>query len=154
VFLFAHDLFGLAEAGHYVNTVQALTPVTLYRLDIQTLSDAFRQDAELQLRFLCKAVHELREAQHHAIMISRRHASARVAMLLRQLEHNNEVPSNGEGISIPMSRSDMADYLGLSLEAVVRACRRLEQQGIIEFPDRHHAQILDRRRFTALASAA
>jgi CRP/FNR family transcriptional regulator len=53
-----------------------------------------------------------------------------------------------------MTRSDMADYLGLSLEAVVRASRRLEQQGIVAFPDHHHARILDRRRFDALAAAA
>jgi CRP-like cAMP-binding protein len=53
-----------------------------------------------------------------------------------------------------MSKSDIANYLGLSLEAVVRAGRRLERQGILEFVDRHHARILDNQRFEALATAA
>jgi CRP-like cAMP-binding protein len=150
-FLFAHDLFGLAAAGRYVNTTQAMTPLTVYRLDLDVLADAFRRDPDLELRFLCKAVHELREAQHHAIIVGRRHAAGRVAMLLHMLERNT--PRRGGDVVIPMTRSDMADYLGLSLEAVVRASRRLERQGIVDFIDRHHARIRDRQQFEALVAA-
>ena len=153
-FLFAHDLFGLAEAGRYTNTVQALTPLTLYRLDLAVLAKVFQQDAELELRFLCKIVNELRKAQHHAIIVARRHATGRLAMLLHMLETNVPHENGQQSVEVPMTRSDIADYLGLSLESVVRASRRLEQQGIIAFPDHHHARILDRRRFDALAVAA
>ena len=151
-FLFAHDLFGLAAAGHYVNTTQAITPLTAYRLDVAALAGAFRRDPDLELRFLCKAVHELREAQHHAIIVGRRHATGRLAMLLHLLERN--APARGPDVHIPMTRSDIANYLGLSLESVVRACGRLERQGIVAFVDRHHARILDRPRFTALVESA
>lgn len=153
-FLFAHDLCGLAEAGRYVNTVQALTPSSLYRLDLQELSRAFQHDSEREFHFLCKIVHELREAQHHAVVIARRHATGRLAMLLRMLEANGTASPAGGAVQVPMTRSDIADYLGLSLESVVRASRRLERQGIVTFPDRHHAQVLDRRRLEALASVA
>lgn len=151
-FLFSHDLFGLAEAGHYVNTAQAMTPSTVYRLELSRLAEAFQQDSELELRFLCKAVHELRVAQHHTIMVTRRHATARLAMLLRMLERQMQQSPGAQGLEIPMTRSDVANYLGLSLEAVVRATRKLERQGIIDFRDRHHAIILDRQRFEALAA--
>jgi hypothetical protein len=50
-----------------------------------------------------------------------------------------------------MTRSDMANYLGPSL-AVVRASRRLEQQGIGEFAGRHQVRIIDRKRFEAPAA--
>jgi CRP-like cAMP-binding protein len=153
-FLFAHDVCGLAEAGRYVNTVQALTPSSLYRLDLHELSRALQHDSELEFRFLCRIVHELREAQQHAVTISRRHAAGRLALLLRMLEANGAPSTPGGGVQVPMTRSDIADYLGLSLESVVRASRRLERQGIVTFPDRHHARVLDRRRFEALASAA
>ena len=149
-FLFARDMFGLAKSGHYVNTTQAVTPTTVYRLDVTSLTEAFRLDSELELRFLCKVVHELREAQHHTIIVTHRRATARLAMLLHMLEKGASEPTGDTGVPIPMTRSDMADYLGLSLEAVVRASRRLERQGIIEFPDRHHARILDRQRFDGL----
>ena len=150
-FLFAHDLFGLAASGRYVNTTQAMTPLTLYRLDMAVLAEAFQRDGDLELRFLCKAVHELREAQHHSIIVGRRHAAGRLAMLLHMLERNG--PQRGSDVFIPMSRSDMANYLGLSLEAVVRASRRLERQGIVDFVDRRHARIRDRVQFEALVAS-
>ena len=152
-FLFSGDLFGLAEAGHYVNTVQAMTPLTVYRLDISELARAFEQDSGLELQFLCKTIHTLREAQHHTIIVGRKHATGRLAMLLRLLERQTDHANGQKDLVIPMSRSDIANYLGLSLESVIRASRRLEHQGIVDFIGRHQARIVDRQRFNALAAA-
>jgi CRP-like cAMP-binding protein len=151
-FLFARDLFGLAEAGSYVNTVQTITSARLYELDLEVLSDLFTRDSELELRFFCKAVHTLREAQHHTIIVGRRDAAGRLAMLLHLLLRQGPRTGDRREVEMPMTRSDMADYLGLTLESVVRASRQLERQGIIEFTGRHRARILDRRRFASLAS--
>jgi CRP/FNR family transcriptional regulator len=75
-------------------------------------------------------------------------------MFLRLLEQNGPRVRNGPApIEIPMSRSDIANFLGLSLEAVVRASRRLERSGVVAFNGRHAARILDRRHFEDLASA-
>jgi CRP-like cAMP-binding protein len=52
-----------------------------------------------------------------------------------------------------MSRSDIADYLGLSLEAVSRATRTLTRDGIIDFADRHTVRIRDRAALDRLAAA-
>jgi CRP-like cAMP-binding protein len=150
-FLFARDLFGLAEAGRYVNTVQTITPARIFQLEVNRLTELFRRDAELEFQFLCKTVHVLRESQHHNIIVARRDAVGRIAMLLRLLEKQSATRWQGD-LEIPMTRSDMANYLGLSLEAVSRASRRLERQGIVDFRDRHKARIVDRQRFEALAS--
>ncbi len=152
-FFFARDLFGLAESGHYVNTVQAITPVRAYEIHIDVLTEMFAHNPDIEAQFLCKTVHVLREAQHHNIIIGRRDAVGRVAMLLRLLRKQDSAGSN-RNIPLPMSKSDIANYLGLSLEAVVRATRRLERQGIVEFVGRHQVQILDLRQFEALAAAA
>jgi CRP/FNR family transcriptional regulator, anaerobic regulatory protein len=151
LFLFARDLFGLAEAGRYVNTVQTITSARLYQLDVHALTELFQRDAALQLQFLCKTVHVLREAQHHTIITGRRDAVGRLAMLLRLLQQGAP-KHNNRNVPIPMTRSDIANYLGLSLETVVRAARLLRSKGIVEFVDRYHARILDRQRFEALAS--
>ena len=63
-FLFSDDIFGLAESGLYVNTVQSVTPVTLYRIPLETLLGTLRHDADLQFQFICKITHELRESMH------------------------------------------------------------------------------------------
>ena len=151
-FFFARDLFGLAEAGHYVNTVQTLTPSRIYELEMDTLTGVFQRSPDIELQFLTKACHVLREAQHHNIIVGRRDAVGRLAMLLQLLLKQNWLSTGRQEIAIPMTRSDMASYLGLSLEAVVRASRRLELQGIVEFIGRHQARIIDRRRFDALAA--
>ena len=151
-FLFARDVFGLAEAGRYVNTTQAIVPVLLYEIEIAALTVLFKQDAHLELQFLCKAVHVLRESQHHNIIIGRRDAVGRLAMFVALLLRQGGAPRGRAEVDIPMTRSDIANYLGLSLEAVVRASRRLELQGIVEFVGRHQARILDRRRFDALVA--
>jgi CRP/FNR family transcriptional regulator len=152
-FLFARDLFGLAEAGHYVNNVQTITPVRLYEIRFETLTELFRREPGLELQFLCKIVHVLREAQHHAIIVGRRDAAGRLAMLLHLLQKQS-LSRGRTDIALPMSRSDIANYLGLSLEAVSRASRRLERQGIVEFIGLHEARVLDRQRFEAMAVAA
>jgi CRP-like cAMP-binding protein len=152
-FFFARDLFGLAELGHYVNTVQAITPVRAYEIHVATLAELFAHDPAIEMQFLCKIVHVLREAQHHNIIMGRRDAVGRLAMLLRLLRKQDPAHSQ-RSIPLPMSKSDIASYLGLSLEAVVRATRRLERQGILEFVGRHEVHVLDHRQFEALATAA
>ena len=152
-FLFPHDLFGLAERGHYVNTLQSVTAVTLYRIELATLTAMLRRDSELEFQFLCKVTHELRESLRRGLIIGRRDAAGRVAMFLRMLEQRMLHRRNGAHIDIPMSRSDTANYLGLSLEAVSRACRRLERSGVVVFDGLHAARIVNRARFEKLASA-
>lgn len=149
-FVFRSDVFGLAENGLYVNTTQTVTAVTLYRLKTEVLADSLRRDADLQMKFVVKLTHELREAQRRAIVLSRRDAAGRVAMFLSMLEKHTPCALARSTVDLPMSRSDIADYLGLTLEAVSRATRKLEQQGIVGFDVPHTAHILDRRRFEHL----
>ena len=152
-FLFAADVFGLAENGRYVNTAQAITGVTLYRIPIDSLTALFNRDPELGFKFLVKATHELRAAQRRAIVLTRRDALGRLAMFLRMLEKDGPRVSERGVISIPMSRSDIADYLGMSLEAVSRASSGLARHGLVAFDGRHIVRIIDRKRFDELVAA-
>jgi CRP/FNR family transcriptional regulator len=151
-FLFPGDVFGLAEDGHYVNSVQTVTPTTCFKIPIGALTDIFLHDSELELQFLIKMTHELREAQRQQIILTRRGARARVAMFLRMLQRRDG--NDSSRIELAMSRLDIARYLGLSSEAVSRATARLSREGIVAFPSLHVAQILNRSQFDRLALAA
>jgi CRP-like cAMP-binding protein len=143
-FLYADDVFGLAENGKYIRTAQAITAATLYRIKTDVLLDALRRDPELQFQFLCKVTHELREAQRQTIAVGRRDAIGRVAMFIHELQREQRKQSGRPGdIEIPMSRSDIASYLGLSLESISRATRTLERRGVVTFPSRHVVRIVD-----------
>jgi CRP/FNR family transcriptional regulator len=155
-FMFPADVFGLAQAGRYVNSVAAVTPAVLYRIPLDDLKALFHNDAALQFQFLCKVTHELRESQRQVMVLTRRDAIGRLAMFLVTLERDTDrsdrkVPRTL--FSLPMSRTDIASYLGVSLEAVSRCCSRLVRDRIVAFPDRHHVRILDRSALDKLASA-
>ena len=152
-FLFARDLFGLAENGQYLNCAQTVTVTTMYRLPIGDLAALLKQDADMQFKFLMKVTHELREAQRRAILISRRDAAGRLAMFISQME-KRECPSRqARVVALPMTRSDIAGFLSLSLESVSRAAAELEQRGLVQFENRHRARIVDPEGFARLVSA-
>jgi CRP-like cAMP-binding protein len=152
-FLFGQDLFGLAENGRYMNTVQAITNVTLYRLSLIELTQLIKQDGELQFQFLSKVTHELRAAHRRAILINRRDAVGRFAMFIAMMASPGPVPVTGQEVPLPMARSDIADYLGLSLESVSRSASELERTGLVKFENRHLARIVDGVKLARLVSA-
>jgi CRP-like cAMP-binding protein len=152
-FLFARDLFGLAEEGHYVNTAQAASDVVVYRLPLAQLTALLKQDGDLQFQFLSKILHELRESHRRAILINRRDAPGRLAMFLAMMASRQGAAKQEGTVDLPMSRSDIADYTGLSVESVSRAAATLERKGLATFEGRHCASIRDRGRLAALAAA-
>src|SRR5262245_22494673 len=152
-FLFARDLFGLAENGHYLNCAQTLTVTTMYRLPVGELAALLKHDADMQFKFLMKVTHELREAQRRSILITRRDAAGRLAMFIAQMGERECPSSPTRVVSLPMTRSDIAGFLALSLESVSRAAAELEQRGLVQFEDRNLARIVDPERFARLVAA-
>jgi CRP-like cAMP-binding protein len=75
-----------------------------------------------------------------------------MVMFLRTLMEQRH-DASADTIDIPMTRSDIASYLGISLEAVVRACHKLEKAGVVDFVGRHTARILNHAQFDKIAAA-
>jgi CRP/FNR family transcriptional regulator, anaerobic regulatory protein len=151
-FLFERDLFGLAEKGRYVNCVQSVTPVVLYRLSVDQLTLLLKHDADLQFQFLAKVTHELRESQRRAVLISRRDAAGRLAMFIELMaQRRDRATGRDREVSLPMSRTDIAAYLALSVESVSRAATELRRRGLVKFETPHLVRILD---VSALAEVA
>jgi CRP/FNR family transcriptional regulator, anaerobic regulatory protein len=152
-FLHPQDLLGLSEEGHYTNSAKALTPVTAYALPVPALRRRLSKDAALEFHVIAKLCHELRQAQHHALLLAQRHASSKLAMFL-QLQENLQF-YRGEPtaeIYLPMGRSDIAEYVGMSLAAVSRGFGSLAAHRIIKNTDRRHVKILDRKAFEKLVA--
>ncbi len=143
-FLFPDDLLGLAEEGCYVDSAEAVTSVTAYRLPLVALENLLHSDPTLGFHVLCKACHELREAQRHAFLLGQHRALPKIAMFVQMLGRSEQGRVTGAAeIYLPMTRSDIADYIGLSLAAVSRSFRVIEQRGLVRFRDRRHLRIID-----------
>lgn len=153
-FLYRHDLFGLSTAGRYVCSTRAITPVTAYAFPVAAVRRTLSSDAALDYNIVVKLCHELRQAQRHAFLLAQKHAITRVAMFLQLQEHLQAARGDApDEIYLPMKRSDVADFVGISPSAVTRAFRTLIRQGLIESRDRRHVHIRERQAFDRLAAA-
>jgi CRP-like cAMP-binding protein len=150
-FLFAEDLFGLARKGLYVNSTRAVTPVSAFKFPIDALSGLLMGNAGLQFRFLCKITHTLREAQHRALVLTRRDPVERVAAFLAMTEQaQGEKRPDDAAIALPMNRKDIASFLNLSVGSVEAALEALEASAVIVRTD-EGVIVRDRERFSELA---
>lgn len=149
-FLHPGDIFGLAEAGRYVNDAVAASAVTLYRLPTPALRRLLARNPDLDLNVIAKLCQELRRQQRHAFLLDHKHAVSRVAMFLAMMEgvQAADGPAPDE-IHLAMSRIDVAEYVGLSPSAVSRAFHALAAGGAIATPDRRRVRILDHARLEA-----
>jgi len=138
-FLFPGDLCGLSENGYYVNTAQAVTNLIAYRIPLRALRNIVSRDPALDAHLLCKLCHDLRAAERHTVMATRRDARRRLAAFLLRMQSDgadgaddvDEGGGGGDVIRLPMLRHDIADYLGLTVESVSRAFQALEDDGVV-----------------------
>ena len=151
-FLFADDLFGLSTEGKYTNSTKAITEVTAYRLPVTTLRRRLSKDAELEFHVVCKLCQELRQAQHHAFLLSERKAVTKLAMFFQLIEGLQMARGQQTAeIYLPMDHSDIGSYVGMTLPAVSRAFKALTTRGVIKLRDRGHVTIVDRDAFDKIA---
>ncbi len=142
-FLFAGDLFGCEALETHEFGAEAVSPVTLRRYarrDLELLAD---QDREVGRRLRELTARRLRAGRDHMVLLGRKTASERIAsFLLKMAEHSS--PDGQSLITLPMNRTDMGDYLGLTIETVCRRLTQLRQDGTITTRGGMIA-ILDRR---------
>jgi len=151
-FLLPDDLFGLAIEGRYANSTTAITPVSAYRLPVAALRGRLTKDAELEFHVICKLCQELRQAQRHAFLLSQRSAVTKIAMFVQMIEQlQNARGEQTAEVFLPIDRSDIGEYTGLTLSAVSRAFRSLTTRGIIKVRERRHVRITDRATFEKIA---
>lgn len=144
-FLYPGDLFGLSKEGFFSNAARASSPVTAYRIPTAGLRRILESHADLDVSFIVKLCEGLRDAQRHALLLSQRKASHKLAMFLALQEHlqvtRGEINTD---IYLPMERSSIAAYLGITPAALSRAFKSLIKEEVIAFRNRQHVKILDR----------
>jgi len=151
-FLLADDLFGLSAEGKYTNSAKAITAVSSYRLPVTALRSRLAKDPSLEFHVICKLCEDLRQTQRHAFLLSQKSAITKVALFVQLIEQLGI--ARGEQtveITLPMDRSDIGEYTGLTLAAVSRAFRSLTTRGVIKVRDRRHVRIIDRTAFENIA---
>lgn len=148
------DLVGLAEDGRYVSSAQTLVPSRVYRFPVQRLERFLRSHPGAEDGFLVKALHDLRSAQRQLIIMGKLTVAGRLAAFLVDCSAHDGYFDPATGVlKLPMSRYDIADYLGTSSETIIRTLARLDRQGIVQRLIPRELK-LDLERLQALAALA
>lgn len=139
-FRFAGDVVGYTGADHYPFAAQLLTAGQVCRLDRRKLDGLLRRYPALERRLLDLCMQELAATQDQLVTVGRRTAEARVAAFLLSLaEAGRRRNQAGAVLDMPMTRSDIADFLGLTLETVSRTLTAFRRRGWVREPG--HARI-------------
>jgi CRP/FNR family transcriptional regulator len=146
-FMGVGHFLGLAVNGKYAFTAEAMDEVRLCRFERVAVKAVFEAFPALERRMLEVATHELAVAQEQMLLLGRKSARERVAGFLVSWAEK----SGGDGlepvtVALPMSRLDMADYLGLTLETVSRSFSQLKREGLVAFTDAREVTLLKRGR--------
>ena len=135
-FLFAGDFLGLTHNEAYAYSAEALVPTKLCRFPRRRLESLLAEIPHLELRLLALASHELAAAQDQMMLLGRKSARERVVSFILMLSDSAKRHGRpGDPVFLAMSRSDIADYLGLTTETVSRTVTLLRKQQLIELTD-------------------
>ena len=137
--LFPSDLLGrpFKPGGRY--TAETATAVELCCFGRPAFERLMREEEDLRQLFLERTLDDVDAGRDWMLLLGRKSAQERVAALLLLLLRRLSAPECAScaqqasaQITLPLSRSEMADYLGLRIETVSRQLQRLRAAGVIE----------------------
>ena len=136
-FLERGDFIGLTRGATYEVGVEAITEVRLCRFSRRALLALMDDIRPLERALHDRTSNELVAAHDHMVLLGCKTARERVITFLLQ-----RAGPAGTNVELPMTQTDIADYLGMRLETVSRAMHALLKEGLIERSEPHRIQIL------------
>lgn len=136
------EFFGMSSDGEHSDGA-----VTVTSAGVQSISiSALESDPELRRTLLDHSWRKVEDTQNLMMTLTKSSSEARVAAFLvmlaeRRAKRRSEQTPETIEVRLPMSRLDIADYLGLSRETVSRRLTDLQELGLIDLPDIHTACI-------------
>ncbi len=134
-FYFPGDLIGYCCAGTHSFSAQALNKVRIRRIPRHLINHLIETRPGFARRLLKLATDELSMTRDHLLCLAAKSAEARMAVFLLALSRRNrDAGGDAARIELPMTRVDIGDYLGLTIETVSRTFSKLKRSGIIALP--------------------
>ena len=128
---------GLAS-NHHTNSAIALETSAICEIPFSRLEELSAKIPNLQRRFFQLMSKEITQEQQLITLLGKNSADERIASLLLSISTRNHTRSlSAKEFYLPMSRSDIGNYLGLTIETVSRVLSRLHKQGVIELDKKH-----------------
>jgi CRP/FNR family transcriptional regulator len=150
-FVSQQHLVGFDDDDIYLYTAEAVTEVSVSRWRRGQFDRLIDEQPGLARRLLSARCRDLHTAQDQMLLLGRKTALERIASFLLTLSEMQSTARRDGGIEVPMTRCDIADYLGLTIETVSRSLSRLRRDNIIRLPTATHIEVIDADRLEELA---
>lgn len=156
--LFPGDFLGRPFRAEFPYTAEAATDVHLCCYSRASFEGLLRDHPNFKQAFLVRILDSVDAARDWMLLLGRKTAREKVATLLltilkRSSEGGCEPNTLGTDVVLPLTRTEMADYLGLRLETVSRQLRQLEASGAIKRRDVRRIRVLACEKLEAAAGA-
>lgn len=136
-FFLPGDLFGVEFGRERRAGAEALSDAVV----IVARRSAIASDTDQSMLLWRHAVSELQRSEDHVLTLGRRTATERLASFLIDLADRLDAD---DVLELPMSRQDIADYLGLTIETVSRTLTQLQAEGLVKLESCRQLRFLDR----------
>ena len=134
------DIFGLEFADEHTLSAEAITDTKVLVVKRSAITALAGRDASVGRQLFTLTGRELHRVQDRILLLIKS-AQERVASFLLEM---SERVSGANAIELPMSRQDIADYLGLTIETVSRTMSQLVSESAIDLPSSRHIVLRNR----------
>ncbi|SCW35466.1 transcriptional regulator, Crp/Fnr family [Sphingobium faniae] len=151
--VYASDFVGRPFGARTPHSVTALTDARLCLYPRAAFDNFARSHSRLEHRLLQRTLDDLDRTRAWMLLLGRKSAREKVATFL--LDMARRLPTNDEGvIELPLSRQQIADILGLTIETVSRQMSDLKRHGVIALAGRRGVRILDADKLEDMTAAS
>lgn len=140
------DVFGVEAGEVHLSSAEAVTESQVLVMKRSAVLARAEREKDLARQLWTLMVRELERAQQHSLVLIK-NAEERVAGFLLEMANRG---SGSTSIELPMSRQDIADYLGLTIETVSRTFTQFVQSGIIRLETSRRIQFRNRAALSRL----
>jgi CRP/FNR family transcriptional regulator, anaerobic regulatory protein len=147
-FVYPGDILGVSFQHRSLFTAEAVTAVKVRRVSRGRFLSLVNESPDLQSQLFALLCDKMSAAHDQMLLLGRKCAEERVVSFLLAVHRKC---GEGAEIELPMSRLDMADYLGLTIETVSRMMTSLTRRGLIHATGRHRIGL---RKLSALRDIA
>jgi CRP/FNR family transcriptional regulator len=139
---FAPDFLGRPFKVESAISAEAATDVSLCSFPKAALERMMKESSGLEHRLLRQTLNELDEARDWMVTLGRKTAAEKIASFLlliaRHIDPAADPNARSAVFDLPLRRSDIADFLGLTIETVSRQLTKLRTEGVVEIENNRH----------------
>jgi CRP/FNR family nitrogen fixation transcriptional regulator len=144
------DVFGFELSDRHTLSAEAVAASQIVMVRRSLIDKATAVDPAAARTVLRLTAQTLSSARDHAMVLGRKGAGERVAAFLLRLADRS---ASKQELDLPMSRADIADFLGLTIETVSRAFTEMERRCAISLPSSRHVVMRNRATLMELEAA-